>query len=187
VDYFGRKTMFLRIVLGAVFAACLGILPAPDISLGQQSGKPSGKHVKELKTSESEILKRTNEVRKQNNLPEFESSPALQYLAANHTRNMCDSQKLSHESDSFPEGWRKFNERLDKIKVKMGAENVALRTLESDPKWSKEVVSNWMKSPGHKKNILNPEFKFIGIGAAACGKDLGYATQVFSNKEGRVP
>ncbi|WP_018751316.1 CAP domain-containing protein [Paenibacillus sanguinis] len=29
---------------------------------------------------------------------------------------------------------------------------------------AEEVVKDWMNSPGHQKNILNPDFKLIGVG-----------------------
>jgi uncharacterized protein YkwD len=44
-----------------------------------------------------------------------------------------------------------------------------------------------MNSPVHKKNILDPRFRYIGIGVRACRDNVAYATQVFSPEEGRVP
>jgi uncharacterized protein YkwD len=34
------------------------------------------------------------------------------------------------------------------------------------PATAEEVVDGWMKSPGHCENIMNPAFKYIGIGYA---------------------
>lgn len=48
--------------------------------------------------------------------------------------------------------------------------------------FAKTIVDQWMKSPGHRKNILNPQMQQIGIGAIQ-GKyqnfDAIYVTQVF--------
>ena len=44
----------------------------------------------------------------------------------------------------------------------------------------KEVVQGWMKSAGHKKNILNPKYTKIGIGYYQNG-DRVYWVQLFSN------
>ncbi|NJR62658.1 MAG: hypothetical protein HC769_29995, partial [Cyanobacteria bacterium CRU_2_1] len=38
-----------------------------------------------------------------------------------------------------------------------------------------EVVRSWMKSPGHRQNILNPNFTEIGVGYSQ-----NYWTQVFA-------
>ncbi len=32
-----------------------------------------------------------------------------------------------------------------------------------------EVNRGWMRSPGHRRNILNPRFKFVGFGKAGTG------------------
>ncbi len=46
--------------------------------------------------------------------------------------------------------------------------------------YAKRLVDLWMNSPGHKANILNANFKRLGVG---CYKDSGnlHSTQVFAN------
>lgn len=44
--------------------------------------------------------------------------------------------------------------------------------------FAKIAVDGWMKSPGHRANILNPRFDTSGIGVAKVG-DHAFATQVF--------
>lgn len=51
------------------------------------------------------------------------------------------------------------------------AENIA--TGQSD---AAEVVADWMTSPGHRTNILNPAYKEIGIGYVLLDQDGGKAT-----------
>ena len=103
------------------------------------------------------ILKLTNEERVRHGLKQLKSSDALISLAKNQSRNMCESKVLAHENDAFPEGWKKLIQRLKMVKVRSGAENVALRTVESDhEEWAREVVKGWMKSAPHRKNILEP-------------------------------
>jgi len=41
-------------------------------------------------------------------------------------------------------------------------------------------VQMWMDSPGHRANILKPEFEFSGIGVYGSGSSF-HATQVFSS------
>ena len=49
--------------------------------------------------------------------------------------------------------------------------------------FARHMVQNWMKSPPHRKNILNPQFENIGCGVGAGiyhGMKAIYATQNFS-------
>jgi uncharacterized protein YkwD len=40
------------------------------------------------------------------------------------------------------------------------------------------IVDNWMSSPGHRTNLLQPQFTDIGVGVATNGKDI-QVTQAF--------
>ena len=44
--------------------------------------------------------------------------------------------------------------------------------------FARAAVEGWMKSPGHRENILNPRYDTCGIGVAMAG-DMAFATQVF--------
>lgn len=137
---------------------------------------------------ETNILKLTNEERVRHGLKQLQSSDALNYLAKNQSHNMCESKVLAHENEAFPEGWKKLIQRLKMVKVRSGAENVALRTVESDhQEWAREVVKGWMKSPSHRKNILEPMHRYLGVGVAPCENRIAYATQVFSPDPGSGP
>ena len=50
--------------------------------------------------------------------------------------------------------------------------------LFSAEQFAREAVEGWMKSPGHRDNILNPRYDTSGIGVAMAG-DRAFATQVF--------
>jgi len=101
---------------------------------------------------------------------------------------MCETQDFRHESDAFPDGWRQFDQRLRLARITSGAENIAYRTLGKDRRqWAQAVVGGWIKSAEHRKNILNPAYRYIGIGIAPCKHGICYATQVFSPEIGRKP
>ncbi|HEX3315257.1 MAG TPA: CAP domain-containing protein [Gemmataceae bacterium] len=42
-----------------------------------------------------------------------------------------------------------------------------------------DIFDGWMKSPGHRANILKPEFTEIGIGAVRSETGKQYCTQNF--------
>jgi|GEM_PF-850956 len=143
---------------------------------------------KQILAAESGILRFTNDERRRNGLTSLSTTPALVSMARTHSRNMCLSRVFQHESDDFPEGWQRFEHRLKIVKVRSGGENIAYHTLLKDTdKWARLVVRGLMNSPEHRKNILNAEYRYLGIGVHPCSNGIGYATQVFSSETGRVP
>jgi uncharacterized protein YkwD len=49
------------------------------------------------------------------------------------------------------------------------------------------VVAGWMQSPGHRANILSPNYREIGVGLAGGGKFGAYWTQEFGTRPGSSP
>jgi uncharacterized protein YkwD len=130
----------------------------------------------------------TNNERKARGLEAIQESYPLTYLAQRQSEHMCAARSLEHESDAFPNGWKKFTDRLKIGGLTSGAENIGYRTLREQPeKWAATVVKEWMKSPPHRKNILNPRWRYLGVGIRMCADRIAYATQVFSSDPGRVP
>ena len=41
------------------------------------------------------------------------------------------------------------------------------------------VTAGWMGSSGHRQNILNPDYRLLGVGAAQDADGRWYAAQVF--------
>jgi uncharacterized protein YkwD len=159
--------------------------PAPEQQKKESGSYPSKQDLLAIETS---ILLLTNNERKARGLPAFQESFPLTHLATRQSENMCDARSLEHESDAFPNGWKKFTDRLKTGGLTSGAENIGYRTLREQPeKWATAVVKEWMKSPPHRKNILNPRWRYIGVGIRMCANRIAYATQVFSSDPGRIP
>jgi uncharacterized protein YkwD len=151
---------------------------------GTSSSQWSPQEVEKL---QQHILRETNEKRKKHGLQPFTASPALGSVAATHSRNMCQTRVFKHNSDAYPQGWQTFTKRMKKVNVRDAAENIGYRSLGgSAGKWARKVVDGWMGSPTHKKNILNPSYRFLGVGVDGCSNGLGYATQVFSSEAGSM-
>jgi uncharacterized protein YkwD len=158
---------------------------APDQQKKESRSYPSKQDLLAIETS---ILLFTNNERKARGLPAFQESFPLSHLATRQSENMCAARSLEHESDAFPKGWKKFTDRLKIAGVTSGAENIGYRTLREQPeKWAIAVVNGWMKSEQHRKNILNPRWRYLGVGIRMCANRIAYATQVFSSDPGRIP
>ncbi|MBI4965398.1 MAG: CAP domain-containing protein [Desulfomonile tiedjei] len=176
----------------------LGILCTGNYTPAKEQGNQfEKKHKKEatnsaakepILTMQREVLRYTNEERRQRKLAPLMMGSGLQFLASTHSANMCELRKLQHESDKFPEGWQKFAGRLKIVGVTSGGENIAFRTVAAEPRlWAREIVKGWMNSAQHRKNILDPRFTYVGIGVTPCANRIVYAAQVFSTEPGRVP
>jgi len=143
---------------------------------------------KQIRLMESDIEQLTNKYREKTGLQPLRINPALTFLARKHNEHMCASGTLSHESKLFPEGWRRFSDRMQAVRVRSAGENIACGSLGKDPKqWAKFIVEGWMKSPAHRKNILNAGFNYLGVAVWECGGKIAYATQVFSSDIGQIP
>ena len=110
---------------------------------------------------------RTNEERIKNNLPAFNFSIALEKAALGHSIDMVQQNFYSH--DSPVPGKKDMTDRIKRVGIdcRTCAENI-YDIFDEDPTyWSlaNNLVDGWMKSSGHRRNILNPSFTYLGCGA----------------------
>jgi len=181
--------------LALVVVICMIFVEGAPVAAEQKSRTPNKPAQKErslkeeqIRSMESNIIRFTNEYRQKAKLPALKISLALTFLARKQNEHMCASGTLSHESKLFPEGWRKFSDRMQAVRIRSGGENVAYRTILKHPEqWADFIVEGWMKSLSHRKNILNAKFNYLGVAVWECGGRIAYATQVFSSDIGRIP
>lgn len=112
------------------------------------------------------VFFRTNEERIKNNLPQFKFSVALEKAALGHSIDMVQQNFYAH--DSPVPGKKDMTDRLKRVGVdyRTCAENI-YNIFDEDPTyWSlaSKLVDGWMKSSGHRRNILNPNFSYLGCG-----------------------
>jgi uncharacterized protein YkwD len=71
-------------------------------------------------------------------------------------------ERYGYFSHKDRDGDRSFERMTEAgVKWRSAAENIA-----HGQKTSTAVISAWMKSPGHRKNMLNPKYGRFGIGMA---------------------
>jgi uncharacterized protein YkwD len=104
-----------------------------------------------------EMLAEVNALRRKAGASPLRLSRDLQQSAQAHAQDMLARGYFAHKS---PSGTT-VRERSRKAGYawKTIAENIAEGQTSVD-----EVVTTWMGSPGHRKNILNPDFRDLGIG-----------------------
>ena len=99
----------------------------------------------------------------------------LREVAREHSETMLAGGFMGHES---PDGSMPADRvRAAGIDFRLVGENVArsMRPLGA----VHGVVDEWMASPGHRANILTPDFRRTGVGVAIADDDSIYVTQLF--------
>lgn len=119
----------------------------------------------------SEVLRLVNKERAKVGLPAYTTTKPLTSAANKRAQEI--TSKFSH---TRPNGSGFFTVlREYGIPFMAAGENIAY-----GQRTPQEVVSTWMNSPGHRKNILSPRFKKIGI-SNTVKSSQNYWTQVFTN------
>lgn len=101
-------------------------------------------------------------------------------IARLHSENMANFKFFSHEGLDGS----MVNDRADSCgisKWRAIGENIAFNRGYANP--IEFAVEGWMKSPGHRENILNNRWKESGIGIAITQEGAYYFTQVFLQRK----
>ena len=126
--------------------------------------------------SKTEVIRLTNNERTKQGLPPLKENSQLDVSAKVKAQDMLARQYFEHQS---PTG-----ERVADLVEKTGykyvilGENLAMGGFENDD----DLVQAWMNSEGHRENILNPNYKEIGVAVVKgvfAGKETWMAVQHF--------
>lgn len=126
----------------------------------------------DIKSVERQVIDLTNQERAKNGLPALKANWQLSRVARYKSRDMANNNYFSHQSPTYGSPFdmmRDFN-----VSYRRAAENIA-----AGQRTPAEVVDGWMNSPGHRKNILDPNLNQIGVGYAEGGSYGVYWTQMF--------
>lgn len=158
------------------------------------------------------IFYETNRQRVQQGLKPFLHSSALEKAAYGHSKDMAELNFFSHQSPVAGKG--SMQQRLARVGITRTymAENIADHFLMNHPagtpyqirgdgfyyqgkkirnrtylEMAEAFLIQWMNSPGHRRNILDPRGVYLGCGSALYGssqKPRFKATQNFSAQSG---
>lgn len=100
-------------------------------------------------------------------------------LARRHSRNMATFEFFAHEDrEGMTVGARK-DKYYPQILITSIGENLAFYDVSTKRFNASEIVVGWMNSPGHRANILDPQYTHLGVGVVLVDTRL-YATQNFA-------
>ena len=115
------------------------------------------------------VLNKVNELRSSMGLQPVTRYQELDAVAQDWSEQQAAANNMSHRPDftsAYPSGWT------------TGSENVAWRTAGGDT--GAQIFNQWLNSPGHYKNMTDPNVNSIGIGFAQTSDGKWYATQNFA-------
>ncbi|MFF4862020.1 CAP domain-containing protein [Streptomyces sp. NPDC001231] len=105
---------------------------------------------------EAEVLRLVNEERAKVGCSALTASSSLAGLAQDFSEAMADQNFFDHTDPSGASPW----DRAAKLGItSLGGENIARGQADAEA-----VMDAWMNSPGHRANILNCDFKTLGVG-----------------------
>ncbi len=106
----------------------------------------------------AEMLSRVNEVRRREGLPPFAPSPLLDRISQEHAEDMLARSYSGHRT---PEGLGPSERaRADGYHIGIG-ENIVEQRFSVE-----EALEAWLGSPGHRRNVLDPSCREMGLGLA---------------------
>ena len=106
--------------------------------------------------TKNQLLELTNEERQRLGLPALQSDPVLEKAAYLKGQDMMAKGYFAHNSPSGVTPWYWF--RAAGYSYRYAGENLAIGFADSQ-----ELHTAWDNSPAHRENILNPNYKEIGI------------------------
>lgn len=147
-----------------------GWVPAPS---GSRASAP-------LQDVAERIWRLTNEIRGKYGIPPLAQDGTLASLARAYCDDMLRRRFFSHTNPEglaakervmpfYPGPIRRLGENIWKGWNMDTANGEALARF---------IINSWMKSPGHRDNLLAMYFTHLGVGVAANGRDLR-AVQIF--------
>lgn len=136
---------------------------------GQKINIPA---IDSIKTIENEVIRLTNVERAKYGLPALTTNWELSRMARYKSQDMIDHRYFDHTSPVYGSPFQMMTSFG--ISYRTAGENIAM-----GQRTAQEVVTAWMNSPGHRANILNKNFKQIGVGYAKSANGTIYWSQEF--------
>ncbi|MDZ4726858.1 MAG: CAP domain-containing protein [Leptospira sp.] len=131
----------------------------------------------DLARIEKLIFDQTNKERTSRSLPAYLPNSSLESIARIHSANMIKFNFFSHkDNEGLGPGGRMQKYHPD-VLGGVG-ENIAYNFGKTEEAVATNLMTAWMKSPGHRKNILSGAYSHLGVGIVE-SKGRFYGTQNF--------
>ena len=146
-----------------------------DASNDESTSTASVKLIREVEALEHQCLDEVNRVRRAQRLAPLTFYRDLLPVARAYSRRMAEEHFFSHND---PDG-RTVRERVSDAEIswRIVGENLAYSNGYINPVAAS--VHSWMESPGHRRNLLDPDYNETAIGAWIGSDGTVYFTEIF--------
>ena len=155
----GAGKMIRRVPILLAVLLAQTVLPGQSGSNGLAPPEGSEAEVARL------IFEYTNQERTSRGLTPFLPQPSLDALGTYHAVNMRDQNFFSHTDREGLDPGGRWQKLLPKLFGRAG-ENIAYHYGSTPEEVARNLVSGWMNSPPHRRNILAGGFSHMGVGVA---------------------
>ena len=174
-----RKFMGAAVTVIALTAAAA---PADAQAACANADKhPSQATVKQLRAATVCLL---NVERRKHGRSKLRSNSGLALAGQRHARDMVRKRYFAHNSRAG----RDFKDRI----VRTGYTRGSAAILGENLAWGshnlatpRSIVRGWMRSPGHRANILQPKFRHVGIGVVRAAPTSANNAATYAAEFGR--
>ena len=149
-------------------------IPQLDTRPSQQQNSIATAHSRATAHMEAQVRQQINAIRLKRGLKQLGHNDKLASVARNYSRQMQQQNFFGHTSPSGETMVQRV--QASGIFYIVLGENLFKCT--NIPQPDKAAVQGWMNSPGHRENILRPEYRETGIGIWRKGNTY-YFTQLF--------
>ena len=136
---------------------------------------PEQKPSTDFSSYQQQVLDLVNAERTKRGISTLTLDSNLSSVATKKSQDMVNKNYFDHTSPTYGSPFDMMKQFG--ISYRTAGENIA-----KGQKTPQEVVTAWMNSEGHRKNILNPNFTNLGVGIAKDSKGTTYWTQMFIGK-----
>lgn len=162
-----KKALFAAVFLvsGLALLSCTEVAKSQGTRTANTGSVASG-----AAAFEDEVLVHVNKYRKTKGLAPLRMNDAIAEESRKHSYNMANNiVPFSHDG---------FNTRSKNLASRIPGMRSVAENVAFGQQSAREVVEDWIKSPGHRKNIEG-NYTQTGIGIAANKKGVLYYTQMF--------
>lgn len=146
--------------------------PAAEQPITSEQQPPAEQENVQVSSEIQQVVDLVNSERAKAGLQALQIDAKLTESAQAKSQDMKNKNYFSHTSPTYGSPFDQMKSLG--ISYKSAGENIAMGQQSAT-----KVMDAWMKSPGHKANILNPSFTHIGVGLSDSGY---YWTQQFIGK-----
>jgi uncharacterized protein YkwD len=131
----------------------------------------------ELLATARAVIERANAVRADVDARVLNESPELMQAAQEYAEELARLERLSHESPTAGRITMQQRVAATGVSWQRAAENLA--ALSGRAEIAGNIIDMWLRSPGHRRNLLDPVFTLTGVGVARDRQSAWYVVQLY--------